>query len=165
MELTKAAPSENFSDSVKTGNLLSSTSHSSSFKPPNQDVYRTPTFEDYVLHLRQNNQGHHHHCERPINSSNVEFPLSALPGAQELNLSVPQTPVSGTLGWRDRIRHFTWTFFSMTMATGGIANVLFTGTMCISSSFFFWRIRADQGPNSTFPFSRAHYPRHYILSS
>jgi hypothetical protein len=26
---------------------------------------------------------------------------------------------------RERIRHFTWTWFTMTMATGGIANVLY----------------------------------------
>lgn len=31
------------------------------------------------------------------------------------------------LGWKERIRHFTWTWFCMTMATGGIANVLYTG--------------------------------------
>ena len=31
------------------------------------------------------------------------------------------------LRWRERIRHFTWTWFTMTMATGGIANVLYTG--------------------------------------
>ncbi|KAF9740348.1 hypothetical protein PMIN06_009620 [Paraphaeosphaeria minitans] len=30
------------------------------------------------------------------------------------------------LCWRERIRHFTWTWFCMTMATGGIANVLYT---------------------------------------
>lgn len=28
---------------------------------------------------------------------------------------------------KERIRHFTWTWFTMTMATGGIANVLYTG--------------------------------------
>jgi hypothetical protein len=32
------------------------------------------------------------------------------------------------LSFRERIRHFTWTWFTMTMATGGIANVLYTGT-------------------------------------
>lgn len=32
------------------------------------------------------------------------------------------------LSWRERIRHFTWTWFCMTMATGGIANVLYTGS-------------------------------------
>jgi len=31
--------------------------------------------------------------------------------------------------FRDRIRHFTWTWFTMTMATGGIANVLYTGML------------------------------------
>ncbi|PSN67312.1 hypothetical protein BS50DRAFT_493569 [Corynespora cassiicola Philippines] len=30
------------------------------------------------------------------------------------------------LPFRERIRHFTWTWFTMTMATGGIANVLYT---------------------------------------
>jgi hypothetical protein len=31
------------------------------------------------------------------------------------------------LSFRERIRHFTWTWFTMTMATGGIANVLYSG--------------------------------------
>jgi hypothetical protein len=29
------------------------------------------------------------------------------------------------LAIRERLRHFTWTWFTMTMATGGIANVLY----------------------------------------
>ena len=29
------------------------------------------------------------------------------------------------LAIRERVRHFTWTWFTMTMATGGIANVLY----------------------------------------
>lgn len=31
------------------------------------------------------------------------------------------------LSFRERIRHFTWTWFCMTMATGGISNVLYAG--------------------------------------
>lgn len=31
------------------------------------------------------------------------------------------------LHFKERIRHFTWTWFTMTMATGGVANVLYNG--------------------------------------
>ena len=39
------------------------------------------------------------------------------------------------LSFRERIRHFTWTWFTMTMATGGIANVLYSG-MCTPVPLF-----------------------------
>ncbi|PYH44408.1 putative C4-dicarboxylate transporter/malic acid transport protein [Aspergillus saccharolyticus JOP 1030-1] len=29
------------------------------------------------------------------------------------------------IGWKGRLRHFTWAYFTLTMATGGIANVLY----------------------------------------
>lgn len=43
------------------------------------------------------------------------------------------------LGFRGRVRHFTWTWFSMTMATGGLANVLYTGAC--GWTFFYMRRR------------------------
>ncbi|KAM5462669.1 hypothetical protein MauCBS54593_007889 [Microsporum audouinii] len=31
-----------------------------------------------------------------------------------------------SLTWKERIRHLTWSFFTLTMATGGLANVIYT---------------------------------------
>lgn len=97
---------------------------------PGQDGYRTPTVEEYELHrdlfMRgQRNDGlsndNSHHrvphtpptflARHPGNPSSVTLAHSILDKLQ----------------WRERIRHFTWTFFTITMATGGIANVLYTG--------------------------------------
>lgn len=36
-------------------------------------------------------------------------------------------PRSKNLPWKQRLRHVTWAWFTLTMATGGIANVLNTG--------------------------------------
>ena len=44
---------------------------------------------------------------------------------QESVLDDPETRRDAKLPWRERIRHFTWTWFCLTMATGGIANVLY----------------------------------------
>jgi hypothetical protein len=44
---------------------------------------------------------------------------------QETDLDDPETRRHTKLPWRERIRHFTWTWFCLTMATGGIANVLY----------------------------------------
>lgn len=31
------------------------------------------------------------------------------------------------LSWKERLKHFTWAYFTLTMATGGLANVLYSG--------------------------------------
>ena len=41
-----------------------------------------------------------------------------------------------TLPWRERIKHFTWTWFTMTMATGQMANVLYSGTFSFSLALY-----------------------------
>ena len=95
---------------------------------PGQDGYRTPTIEDYELHRLAHQQ---HNGGLSNNSSHFRLPHPS-PGF----LSRPQLNLSSSnfghsilekLQWKERIRHFTWTFFTMTMATGGIANVLYHG--------------------------------------
>ena len=61
----------------------------------------------------------------------------------------PNAPTS--VVWRKRIRHFTWTFFTMTMATGGVANVLHTGSDFRSSNFSERAYRADTFDTSPLP--------------
>ena len=103
---------------------------------PGQDGHRTSTIEDYACqncgpttpsgartpnlvatpdgHLTPNSAHHRpphfrHHLD-PSNSSLAQSILDKL-------------------HWRERIRHYTWTFFTMTMATGGIANVVYAGKL------------------------------------
>ncbi|SLM35795.1 hypothetical protein LPUS_00440 [Lasallia pustulata] len=65
--------------------------------------------------------------------------------------------------WRERIRYFTWTFFTMTMATGGIANVLYTGMGPCATAHVEGRL-TDLCPfNSAFPLSRPHHHWHDLL--
>ena len=98
---------------------------------PGQDGYRTPTIEDYEMHSGRatpslNDPG--------LPNNNLHLQLPHLPSGyfnrHSLNLSSKSLAHSffEKLQWRERIRHYTWTFFTMTMATGGIANVLYEGT-------------------------------------
>ena len=99
---------------------------------PGQDGYRTPTIEDFEMHSCRPTP-----LFRDVESSknNLHFQMPQLsPGhahRHSLNLSNGNTALNilEKLHWRERIRHFTWTFFTLTMATGGIANVLYEGIM------------------------------------
>lgn len=57
-------------------------------------------------------------------------PSCLAPGAiseSEGSESVVFEPSRRALSWRKRIKHFTWAHFTLNMATGGLANVLYNG--------------------------------------
>lgn len=91
---------------------------------PGQDGYRTPTIEDYESH-----ESHHkHRAQRGahVSQSHLSSPGGVLSIFSETKIHLRQSLEK--LSYKQRLRHFTWTFFTMTMATGGIANVLHAGT-------------------------------------
>lgn len=56
-------------------------------------------------------------------------PGSGLPGTSQPNLSsidmvVEKRPIPHKVRFKDRVKLYQWTWFTMTMATGGIANLL-----------------------------------------
>src|SRR2546423_1771754 len=81
----------------------------------------TPTFASSLsdgiggpLHSHFLNTHHHfghnpHYCHRTDHSDELLF----------------EPPKN--LTWKQRIKHVTWPYFTLTMATGGIANVISTG--------------------------------------
>ena len=96
-----------------------------------QDGFQTPTISKYQLADEQTSE------KRQERLSNDSPRISLRSG---LNGDFRHHSVSGSevslgervlekLQWKERVRHYTWTFFTMTMATGGIANVLYSGTM------------------------------------
>lgn len=97
--------------------------------PPGQDGYRTPTVEDYQRHVREAQQQqlrpHRPALLSSNRSSRARIPMVRM-FSNLSSASMGQSILEG-LEWRERIRHYTWTFFTMTMATGGIANVLYSG--------------------------------------
>lgn len=73
---------------------------------PGMDGYRTPPGEDDA-------------------SLPSPLPLSATDSHFGLQRGLEQP--DERLSWKQRMKHFTWTFFALTMATGGIANILASG--------------------------------------
>lgn len=66
--------------------------------------------------------------ERAVNGIEEKGPEAGNDGANGVEEDEVEARKEN-LSFRERIRHFTWTWFTMTMATGGIANVLYSG-MC-----------------------------------
>ncbi|KAL8754952.1 MAG: hypothetical protein Q9184_004946 [Pyrenodesmia sp. 2 TL-2023] len=102
---------------------------------PGEDGYRTPNADDYE---REKNQM----AEEEQSSSSDK----TLPPAPARHNWTTWDKTLDRLHWRERVRHYTWTFFTMTMATGGIANVIYTvpfrfrGLTTIGVVFFLFNI-------------------------
>ena len=47
-----------------------------------------------------------------------------------------EAPQVVQLSWQERIKHFSWTWFTLTMATGGLANVIHHGNLILSRHFY-----------------------------
>ena len=95
--------------------------------PPGQEGYRIPTVEDYQPHPQQGLQ----ELRRRSSGYSSTFPLppSGMHAGHNFPVENPNSNVNlqERMGWKQRVRYFTWAFFAMTMATGGIANVLASG--------------------------------------
>ena len=97
--------------------------------PSGEDGYRTPTGEDFEVANRLPHNKRREDCFQ--DEATIRPPQSANGVLGHHSATVSTASLSERLlerlFWRERIRHFTWTFFAITMATGGIANVIYTG--------------------------------------
>lgn len=122
-------------------------------KIPGEDGYRTPTVEDAEYDLSTDDNGNpawppagltlrHAHTSALDSlgghSVRKSFGLGRMASKGKNNSSskpntagsVDDTETDSSsldLSWKERIRHFTWAYFTLTMATGGIANALYAG--------------------------------------
>ena len=103
---------------------------------PGQDGYRTPTIEDVEAFARAGSRLRH------LEGNSSYFPTAAAFQSvlHDRNKSVAgqgkeaeqeEEAIPKILTWRQRLRHFTWSFFTLSMATGGIANVIYSSKLLI----------------------------------
>ena len=106
--------------------------HSHQSHRPSEEGWRTPTIEDadHPHNLSSSNNGNAavaltdrlhqlQHRRRPLFHQGHERSKSCD------SQSIPTMRLS----WKDRIKHVTWAYFTLCMATGGIANVLSAGML------------------------------------
>lgn len=105
---------------------------------PGDDGYRTPTIEDaenlFAVQRNKNSlipsagvwarQAHSSALEALHSNSCRKPEGDAVADVNGVHPHNDSDYSAVSLSWKQRIRHFTWAFFTLTMATGGIANVL-----------------------------------------
>ena len=115
-------------------------------RTPGEDGYRTPTIEDSertlsILGTIEESPGggvgeaHSSALEAALQRASSQVTVKTKPDKEAgpcreyngLGLFGLKRTVSGELSWKKRIRHVTWAYFTLTMATGGLANVLYQG--------------------------------------
>lgn len=113
---------------------------------PGEDGYRTPTIEDAeralsVLGAVEESpaggvrEAHSSALDAALQRASSRATVKTKPDDEAaalreyngLGLFGLKHTVSGELSWKKRIRHVTWAYFTLTMATGGLANVLYEG--------------------------------------
>ncbi|MCJ1339175.1 hypothetical protein MMC09_004464 [Bachmanniomyces sp. S44760] len=93
---------------------------------PGADGYRTPTIEDIEQHSSSTNH------DDLLPGSSLSHAFSALTSRLPVKGNLAERSKLGLrlevehIHWKRRIRHFTWSYFTLTMATGGIANCLWS---------------------------------------
>ncbi|CAG7958800.1 unnamed protein product [Penicillium olsonii] len=141
---------------------MSAEDHPRHMRAPGEDGYRTPTIEDAERALSilgadgisptQVREAHSSALEAALHRASTRGTVASEKpkkgndnSCQEhngLGLFGLKRTVSGKMSWKKRIRHVTWAYFTLTMATGGIANVLYQGLETIGIVVFLINIAA-----------------------
>ncbi|KAJ5622081.1 hypothetical protein N7528_005313 [Penicillium herquei] len=111
-------------------------------RSPGDDGYRTPTIEDAERTISYfGGVDRHSSVARDVHTTALESTVQktssrttdkfkresshcAEPNGEHLDRTTTGSSTA-RLGWKKRIRHITWAYFTLTMATGGLANVLY----------------------------------------
>lgn len=109
---------------------------------PGEDGYRTPTIEDAEQRVHRRHFPLHLHPTgsllQSLSHGHLHSPTASRADPEKIHSDTGSEDIRGccklpkgwpeNLNWKQRIRHFTWAYFTLTMATGGIANVLHAGS-------------------------------------